>query len=109
MPNYAWLHPGPFPSREEERNIVKREGLTSADDRVSPQQRRLVKPPPPRRFRQRKYHWPTVQKMPLLSGGQNSRVAFACFSLTNLHIVILDESSNQLDIETMDALSLAFH
>ena len=45
--------------------------------------------------------------MELLSGGQKSRVAFACLSLTNPHILVLDEPSNHLDIEAMDALSLA--
>lgn len=45
--------------------------------------------------------------MALLSGGQKSRVAFACLSLTNPHILVLDEPSNHLDIEAMDALSLA--
>ncbi|KAI9839954.1 MAG: hypothetical protein M1819_000146 [Sarea resinae] len=48
-----------------------------------------------------------LQKMDLLSGGQKSRVAFACLSLTNPHILVLDEPSNHLDIEAMDALSLA--
>ncbi|MCJ1429919.1 hypothetical protein MMC29_007834 [Sticta canariensis] len=48
-----------------------------------------------------------LQKMELLSGGQKSRVAFACLSLTNPHILVLDEPSNHLDIEAMDALSLA--
>lgn len=46
-----------------------------------------------------------LQKMELLSGGQKSRVAFACLSLTNPHILVLDEPSNHLDIEAMDALS----
>lgn len=46
-----------------------------------------------------------LQKMGLLSGGQKSRVAFACLSLTNPHILVLDEPSNHLDIEAMDALS----
>lgn len=45
--------------------------------------------------------------MSLLSGGQKSRVAFACLSLTNPHILVLDEPSNHLDIEAMDALSSA--
>ena len=45
--------------------------------------------------------------MSLLSGGQKSRVAFACLSLTNPHILVLDEPSNHLDIEAMDALSTA--
>jgi len=48
-----------------------------------------------------------LQKMELLSGGQKSRVAFACLSLTNPHILVLDEPSNHLDIEAMDALSAA--
>lgn len=48
-----------------------------------------------------------LQKLDLLSGGQKSRVAFACISLTNPHILVLDEPSNHLDIEAMDALSLA--
>ncbi|KAL3491406.1 P-loop containing nucleoside triphosphate hydrolase protein [Aspergillus germanicus] len=46
-----------------------------------------------------------LQRMELLSGGQKSRVAFACLSLTNPHILVLDEPSNHLDIEGMDALS----
>ncbi|MCJ1308095.1 hypothetical protein MMC25_001746 [Agyrium rufum] len=49
----------------------------------------------------------SIQKLALLSGGQKSRVAFACLSLTNPHILVLDEPSNHLDIEAMDALSLA--
>jgi len=48
-----------------------------------------------------------LQKMELLSGGQKSRVAFACLSLQNPHILVLDEPSNHLDIEAMDALSQA--
>lgn len=48
-----------------------------------------------------------LQKLELLSGGQKSRVAFACISLTNPHILVLDEPSNHLDIEAMDALSTA--
>ena len=46
----------------------------------------------------------SLQKMSLLSGGQKSRVAFAALSLTNPHILVLDEPSNHLDIEAMDAL-----
>lgn len=48
-----------------------------------------------------------LQKMELLSGGQKSRVAFACLSLQNPHVLVLDEPSNHLDIEAMDALSEA--
>ena len=47
----------------------------------------------------------SLQKLEFLSGGQKSRVAFACLSLTNPHILVLDEPSNHLDIEAMDALS----
>ncbi|KAM3553505.1 hypothetical protein MY1884_006648 [Beauveria asiatica] len=48
-----------------------------------------------------------LQKMVQLSGGQKSRVAFACLALTNPHILVLDEPSNHLDIEAMDALAEA--
>lgn len=48
-----------------------------------------------------------LQKMEVLSGGQKSRVAFACLALTNPHILVLDEPSNHLDIEAMDALAEA--
>jgi len=47
----------------------------------------------------------SLQRMDLLSGGQKSRVAFACIAITNPHILVLDEPSNHLDIEAMDALS----
>ncbi|RKL13206.1 Protein GCN20 [Fusarium oxysporum] len=50
-----------------------------------------------------------LQKMGLLSGGQKSRVAFACLALTNPHILVLDEPSNHLDIEAMDALAEALN
>jgi ATP-binding cassette subfamily F protein 3 len=50
-----------------------------------------------------------LQKMGQLSGGQKSRVAFACLNLTNPHILVLDEPSNHLDIEAMDALALALN
>ncbi|KOS22689.1 Protein GCN20 [Escovopsis weberi] len=48
-----------------------------------------------------------LQRMGQLSGGQKSRVAFACLALTNPHILVLDEPSNHLDIEAMDALAEA--
>ncbi|KAI1814056.1 P-loop containing nucleoside triphosphate hydrolase protein [Poronia punctata] len=50
-----------------------------------------------------------LQKMEFLSGGQKSRVAFACLALTQPHILVLDEPSNHLDIEAMDALSEALN
>ncbi|KAI8631099.1 P-loop containing nucleoside triphosphate hydrolase protein [Xylariaceae sp. FL1651] len=50
-----------------------------------------------------------LQKMVVLSGGQKSRVAFACLALTQPHILVLDEPSNHLDIEAMDALSEALN
>ena len=50
-----------------------------------------------------------LQKIEFLSGGQKSRVAFACLSLSNPHILVLDEPSNHLDIEAMDALSTALN
>ncbi|KAK5987824.1 putative ABC transporter ATP-binding protein C29A3.09c [Cladobotryum mycophilum] len=50
-----------------------------------------------------------LQRMGQLSGGQKSRVAFACLALTNPHILVLDEPSNHLDIEAMDALAEALN
>ncbi len=47
--------------------------------------------------------------MEVLSGGQKSRVACACLALTNPHILVLDEPSNHLDIEAMDALADALN
>ena len=46
-----------------------------------------------------------LQKMELLSGGQKSRVAFACLGLNNPHILVLDEPSNHLDTAGLDALA----
>lgn len=46
-----------------------------------------------------------LQKLALLSGGQKSRVAFACLGLSQPHILILDEPSNHLDIAGLDALA----
>lgn len=46
-----------------------------------------------------------LQKMELLSGGQKSRVAFAALCLSLPHILILDEPSNHLDTQGLDALA----
>ncbi|KAK9460942.1 P-loop containing nucleoside triphosphate hydrolase protein [Lipomyces oligophaga] len=48
-----------------------------------------------------------LQQMVLLSGGQKSRVAFACLGLSNPHILVLDEPSNHLDTAGLDALAEA--
>ena len=46
-----------------------------------------------------------IQKMGLLSGGQKSRVAFASLCLNLPHILILDEPSNHMDTQGLDALA----
>ncbi|KAG8789674.1 hypothetical protein FRC15_003743 [Serendipita sp. 397] len=48
-----------------------------------------------------------LQLIGTLSGGQKSRVAFAALSLQRPHILLLDEPSNHLDIQGIDALMLA--
>jgi ATP-binding cassette subfamily F protein 3 len=40
-----------------------------------------------------------------LSGGQKSRVSFAVITNSNPHLLVLDEPSNHLDLETLDALA----
>ncbi|WVR03646.1 hypothetical protein IAU60_000641 [Kwoniella sp. DSM 27419] len=45
-----------------------------------------------------------LQKIETLSGGQKARVAFATLSMQKPHILLLDEPSNHLDIEGIDAL-----
>ena len=39
-----------------------------------------------------------------LSGGQKSRVAFAALTFSKPHVLVMDEPSNHLDLETTDAL-----
>lgn len=46
-----------------------------------------------------------LQKMELLSGGQKLRVAFAVLCLSQPHILVLDEPSNHLDTQGLDALA----
>ncbi|MEW5303775.1 MAG: hypothetical protein WDW36_006434 [Sanguina aurantia] len=45
-----------------------------------------------------------LQPMYTLSGGQKSRVAFAKLTFTQPHILLLDEPSNHLDIDAVNAL-----
>ena len=40
-----------------------------------------------------------------LSGGQRSRVALAAVSYTQPHIIVLDEPTNNLDLESVAALA----
>ncbi|GMH61249.1 hypothetical protein TrLO_g238 [Triparma laevis f. longispina] len=42
-----------------------------------------------------------------LSGGQRSRVAFAGVSYKEPHVIVLDEPTNNLDLESVEALALA--
>ncbi|KAF9582313.1 hypothetical protein BGW38_000362 [Lunasporangiospora selenospora] len=48
-----------------------------------------------------------LQQIATLSGGQKSRVAFACLGLQNPHFLILDEPTNHLDMDSIDALTNA--
>ncbi|KAI1319699.1 hypothetical protein EDD11_003393 [Mortierella claussenii] len=48
-----------------------------------------------------------LQQIATLSGGQKSRVAFACLGLQNPHFLILDEPTNHLDMDSIDALTSA--
>eukprot|EP00244_Chara_vulgaris_P011619 TRINITY_DN5837_c0_g1_i1.p1 TRINITY_DN5837_c0_g1~~TRINITY_DN5837_c0_g1_i1.p1 ORF type:complete len:495 (+),score=103.87 TRINITY_DN5837_c0_g1_i1:148-1485(+) len=45
-----------------------------------------------------------LQPMYTLSGGQKSRVSFAKITYTKPHILLLDEPSNHLDLDAVDAL-----
>jgi ATP-binding cassette subfamily F protein 3 len=42
-----------------------------------------------------------------LSGGEKARVALACFSLVPHNMLLLDEPSNHLDVETIESLTIA--
>ena len=46
-----------------------------------------------------------LQPMYTLSGGQKSRVAFAKVTFSKPHILLLDEPSNHLDLDAVNALS----
>ena len=48
-----------------------------------------------------------LQTMRTLSGGQKSRVAFAALTWKKPHVLLLDEPSNNLDVETIDAVIVA--
>jgi ATP-binding cassette subfamily F protein 3 len=48
-----------------------------------------------------------LQHIGTLSGGQKSRVMFAVMSMMNPHILILDEPTSHLDMDSIDALSNA--
>lgn len=48
-----------------------------------------------------------TQRIGTLSGGQKSRVCFALITWTKPHLIIMDEPSNHLDLETVDALMMA--
>lgn len=48
-----------------------------------------------------------LQPMRVLSGGERSRVVFASITWDAPHILVLDEPSNHLDFQTLDALQSA--
>jgi ATP-binding cassette subfamily F protein 3 len=43
----------------------------------------------------------------MLSGGQKTRVALACLVYNNPHIIIMDEPTNHMDIDSVNALAVA--
>lgn len=49
------------------------------------------------------------QRIALMSGGQKSRVAFAKITWDRPHLLILDEVSNHLDLESEKALAMAIN
>ncbi|KAK9723376.1 ATP-binding cassette, regulator of translational elongation [Basidiobolus ranarum] len=48
-----------------------------------------------------------LQAIQTLSGGQKSRVAFACLAIQDPHFLVLDEPTNHLDMDSIDALTNA--
>ena len=46
----------------------------------------------------------TLKPMRFLSGGQKSRVAFAALAYKKPHVLVIDEGSNHLSMEAVDAL-----
>ena len=52
-------------------------------------------------------HEPNLQEIPAaaLSGGQRSRVALAAVSYAKPHVLVLDEPTNNLDLESVGALA----
>ncbi|KAJ1975518.1 ATP-binding cassette, regulator of translational elongation [Dimargaris verticillata] len=48
-----------------------------------------------------------LQTIQTLSGGQKSRVAFACLAIQQPQMLILDEPTNHLDMDSIDALTKA--
>merc|ERR1711957_776422 len=45
-----------------------------------------------------------LKPMKLLSGGQKSRVAFAALAYKKPHVLVIDEGSNHLSMQAVDAL-----
>ena len=50
-----------------------------------------------------------VRPIKLLSGGQKSRVVFADIAYKKPHIMLLDEPSNHLDLETIESLAMSLN